>query len=392
MGILGLVLLLILGGLQQQTFNTFLLRVKLLPVEQRSAAVNDFLAAAKTTPIVEKGGEVHFVWFGKATVVAINGDVQGGWSYPDTMESIPCGEASFFYRSYLLPPDTRVDYQFIVDGRYTTDARNPRVTPSGYGPHSELAMPGFVTDPILKHRPDIPHGTLDSLVWKSGDESLKPRIVRIYTPPAYRTMSELPTLYVHDGNDALAYEYFTDVLDNLIQDGTIRPVVAVFIPPVQREEEYVGLKQRDFSRRMCDDLVPLIDRRYHTSQKPENRAMMGISNGGHVSLASVLKRPDVFLNAAGQSSTITPQLLEILDHAGAQQSSHTPFRIYTDVGTYDLGTPGAESSFLIANRRFSDELTRAGIRHVFREVNDGHEWANWRERTKTILTFFFGMK
>ena len=120
--------------------------------------------------------------------------------------------------------------------------------------------------------------------------------------------------------------------------------------------------------------------------------MMGISNGGHVSLATVFKRPDVFLNGAGQSSTITLQLLEILDNAVEHLPAHKPFKLYTDVGAYDLDYPGADGSFLSVNREFSAELTKDGIKHVYREVNDGHEWANWRERTEDILKLFFGAK
>lgn len=389
---LGFVLLFLLGSLQPQSFNTFLLRLKLLSVDKRPAAVKEYLDAARTTPIVENNSDVHFVWYGRATTVILNGDLQRGWTVPDTMESVPCGDFTFFYRSYIVPPDTRVDYQFNVDGKYGTDPRNPKITPSGYGPHSELAMPAFVSNPILKYRPDGPHGTLDSLVWKSRDDTLRPRVVRIYKPFAYETLNALPTLYVHDGDDALEFEHFTTILDNLIADKTIKPLVAIFIPPVEREKEYVGWKDREFATMLCDELVPIIDRTYHTSGNPRDRAMMGISNGGHISLATVLKRPDVFLNAAGQSSTITLQLLEILDCAASHRSSHEPFRIYTDVGTYDLDYPGADKSFLSANREFGADLTRDGIDHVYREVNDGHEWANWRERTEDILKLFFGGK
>jgi enterochelin esterase-like enzyme len=392
MSLIWFIVLFFVAGQQSTPFDTFLLRLKLLPMPQRSAAVEELLGTRKATPLVENGSLAHFVWYGRAKTVVLNGDLQRGWSSPDTMESIPCGDFTFFYRSYVVPPDTRVDYQFIVDGTYGTDPRNPRIAPSGYGPHSELAMPGFVSNTVLKFRPDIPHGTIDSLVWKSSDDSLRTRVIKIYKPYAYDSATMLPSLYVHDGFEALEYEHFENVLDNLIADKDIRPLVAVFIPPVEREREYVGLKQREFTKMLCDELVPLIDRTYHTSRKPKDRAMMGISNGGHVALATILKRPDVFLNAAGQSSTITPQLLEILDNAAEHRLSHKPFKLYMDVGTYDLDYPGADGSFLNMNREFSAELTKDGIEHVFREVNDGHEWANWRERTEDILRLFFSLK
>jgi enterochelin esterase family protein len=391
MNVASLLILFLSFGQQASSFNTFLVRLKLLPIPQRSAAVEELLGSSRATPLVENGSLAHFVWFGKANTVVLNGDLQRGWSSPDTLESIPCGDYSFFYRSYMVPPDTRVDYQFIVDGKTGTDPRNPRITPSGYGPHSELAMPGFVSNPVLKNRPDVPHGTIDSMWFTSNIDSLRPRAIKIYKPSGFPGLSNLPSLYVHDGFAALESEYFQNVLDNLIADRKIRPLVVVFIPPVLREDEYVGRRQRAFTRMLCDELVPLIDKSYPTSRKPEDRGMMGISNGGHVSLATVLKRPDVFLNGAGQSSTITLQLLEILDNAAEHRSFHKPFNLYMDVGAYDLDYPGADGSFLSMNRGFSAELMKDGIKHEYRELNDGHEWASWRERTEEILEFFFGV-
>ncbi len=392
MATLAYVLLFFLGIQSPESFSNFLLRLRLLPVDRRPLAVAEYLKAARTVPIVEGGSTAHFVWYGKASLVLVSGDLQRGWSVPDTMAKIPCGEYSLFYRSYTLPPDTRVDYQFVIDGTWSPDALNPHTTPSGYGAHSQLAMPNFSSNPSLVARTGVLRGSLDSLVWKSRGDSIRQRLVWIYRPAGYDSLKNLPTLYVHDGRDALDFEMFETLLDNLVADGKLRPIVAVFIPPVQREAEYVGLKQRAYTRVLCNDLVPLIDARYSTSRKPEDRAMMGISNGGHLSLATVLKRPDVFLNAAGQSSTVTPQLLEMMDNAVAHLSSHKPFRLYLDVGEYDLDYPGAEASFLVANRIFSAELTKAGIKHTFHIFNDGHEWANWRERTEEILLLFFGAK
>lgn len=392
MALLVFIVLFLVGNLQPQSFTAFVMRLKLVPVEKRTAVVQEFLASSRTTPLIENGNAAHFVWFGKAKSVVINGDLQRGWSVPDTMESISCGDSSLFFRSYVLPPDTRVDYQFIVDGKYGTDPRNPRITPSGYGAHSELAMPSFVSNHNLVDKPKTPHGSIDSLVWTSRDSSLTSRVVWIYKPNGYKNLKNLPTVYVHDGNEALQYEFFVTVLDNLIANRAIKPVLAVFVPPVEREYEYVGRKQRKFTKALCNELVPLIDRRYHTSRKPDERAMMGISNGGHLALATVLKRPDVFLKAAGQSSTMTPQLDEILENAVEHPPLHRPFTLYLDVGRYDLDYPGAEESFLKANQGFSAELTKDGIKHTFRVVNDGHEWANWRERTEDILDLFFGRK
>ncbi|RPI06051.1 MAG: esterase family protein [Ignavibacteriae bacterium] len=374
-------------------FEQFTARLKSMPAAERSKAVHQFIDGQPITPIIERDSIVGFYWLGKASVVAINGDLQHAWSRPDTMDAIPCGDDTLFVKSTIIPPDARLDYQFIINGKYFTDPRNPRIAPSGYGPHSEILMPKVKLSPALAPHPDVPKGTLDTLTFTSTDPSIKSRKLVVYKPAGYQHISELPSLYVHDGYDALKFAFYAEVLDYMIAEKKIQPVLAVFIPPVEREYEYVWGKYRQFRTAICNELVPLIDRLYKTSRLPQNRAMMGISNGGHISLISVLKRPDVFLCAAGQSATMTDQLSEVLDAAAGNKEGCASFRIYLDVGHYDLENgPEPDQSFLSTNRSFSRELDRYGINHVYHEFNDGHEWGNWRERTEEILIYFFSRK
>jgi len=303
-------------------FDEFIARIGKLPVEGRKEFAGKFLAGNPRTPIIEQDSVIHFLWYGKGRTVMIRGDLQQGWRTPDTLESIPCGEDTLFFRSYKVPADSRLDYQFVVDGRVTTDPRNPRTAPSGYGLHSEVVMPRFKPSSATLFRENIPHGTIDSMRFASTDDSIKPRTIRIYKPAGYDKLAEMPTLYVNDGEDALNYALIKNVLDNLIDEKKIEPVIAVFIPPVERAEEYTGLKLRGFTKAVCDELVPLIDRNYRTSRDPRRRAVIGISNGGHFSLSVLFRRPDVFRSAAGQSSAITPQLYEI--YACAAEGKRMP--------------------------------------------------------------------
>ena len=112
---------------------------------------------------------------GADSVVLVNGDIQSGWSTPDTLEKIPCGKENFFYKIYSLPPDTRVDYLFSINNNTMTDPLNPEITPSGFVTHSQLAMPLFKPDPVRNYNENIFHGTNDSLLFKSKIDSGKTR-------------------------------------------------------------------------------------------------------------------------------------------------------------------------------------------------------------------------
>ncbi len=372
------------------SFGNFVSRLQSLPESERGAVVIQFIQDFPQTPVIEKESIVSLYWFGKAKQVMINGDLQSGWSVPDTMEIVHCGDDAFFHITYIVPRDARLDYQVIVDTSVTLDPRNPAITPSGYGPHSEIAMPGFNPDTVTRYRSDIPHGTVGSIWFTSRDTSIRDRKVKIYIPAGYQNLSNLPVLFVLDGFEAIDYMSYPTVLDNLIASQEIKPVLVVFIPPADRYSEFLGPLQDAFINAICDELVPAIDRKFKTACDPRKRGITGISAGGHLALLTVFSRPDKIQCGAGQSATLSNQLYDAF-HSFLNQGKNQPtLRIYFDVGRYDLpGGTVKNLTFYQANEDFHLELEKAGIKHLFQVVNDGHEWANWRERTDDILCCFF---
>jgi enterochelin esterase family protein len=383
--------------LSAQTFQTVIQRLEQSPAEQRQRIIEPYLAAKRFSPIIEQDTLLHFVFYGTAGSVSVNGNLQH-WNNPVPLERIPCGTYSLFHKTFVVPSDARLDYQFIVDGKVTLDPHNPAVTPSGFGPHSEARMPGSVPSPYLFVRNDIPRGTIDSLPAAKIPAPLchylvGVRPIKVYKPAGYDTLSHLPTIYIHDGFEAITFAHLPTIIDNLIAAKMIPPVIAVFIPPVNRQDEYAGSRTEQFVKYLADDLVPLIDHIYRTEPSPLQRAMIGISGGGHLSLYAGLRRSDVFLNVGGQSSTITPWLTDLTKQRFASNSVSAQMKIYLDCGRYDIqsdNSPNDPFDFLRLNRNYSNLLSSLHIPHYYKEVNDGHEWANWRERMPEMLIYFFG--
>lgn len=349
-------------------------------------------------PVVEKDSLLHFVYYGRAGSVLLNGNLQR-WNDPDTLRRIDCGDASFFYRTYVVPSDARLDYQLIVDGTVSLDPLNPNVTPSGYGPHSEIRMPKFVPTPFRRKDESVPAGTITEINFYRylrpplSRYTIAGRDVKVYLPHGYESMSDLPVVYVHDGIQAIEFADVPVILDNLIAQKKIVPVVAVFIPPVARQHEYLTGGREMYVDALCNELVPMIDKNFRTAREPEKRAMMGISNGGHFTLYTVLSRPDIFRNAGGQSPTISAELLELTQRQSDRNALPPGLKIYLDCGTYDIrryNPVWGDIDFLKSCREYSELLASLRVPHFFKEVNDGHEWANWRERMPDMLIFFFG--
>jgi enterochelin esterase family protein len=385
--------------LSAQSFQSVIQKLEQTSEEKRQPIIERYLNSIKISPIIEQDSIVHFVLYGKADTVLVNGNLQH-WESPQLMQEIPCGPYSLFYRTFIVPPDARMDYKYTIDGKEKLDPQNPNITPSGFGPHSELRMPKFVSSPYLVSRNGIARGTIDSLapalVYPAPlKHYLSPvRPVKIYRPAGYDTLNRLPVVYVHDGFEAIAYARMPVILDNLIADGKIPPVLAVFIPPVNRFEEYIGPGHDRFVRFLADDLVPLIDVLYRTDRSPQHRAVIGISAGGHIALYAALKRPDVFQNVGGQSSAITLLLTFVTKEQKMNDRIPPQMKIYLDCGRYDIiGTDPMTGryTFLQQHRDYSDLLSALRIPHYFKEVNDGHEWASWRERLPEMLIYFFGI-
>ena len=358
--------------------------------DERQELVQQFLKEHPESPVIEGDSLICFFRYGKADTVLLNGDLQVGWGRPDTMNFINCGDETFFFKICTAPPDSRLDYQFIVDGKETTDPLNKRITPSGYGFHSEVVMPHFIPDTFRIFRKNVPYGCVDSILFISKEKEISPRPVKVYKPSGLDTLSALPSLYVMDGFKSLEFMSFTNVLDNLIADKKIQPVIVVFLEYINDDDNLFLEKNERLTKVLCNELVPLIDQRYKTDVSPRNRAIIGISAGGHFSLITAFNRPDVFLNAAGQSTTITEELFNVMSKASENKKLLNESRIYFDVGFYDLTAGTIDNhTFLTANRKLNDEMKNAGFNYRYQEFNDGHQWANWRERTDDILIYFF---
>ncbi len=384
--------------LSAQTFESVIQKLEQSPVEQRRKIIEQYLNTKKTSPIIEQDSILHFVLYGAAESVAVIGNIQQ-WQNAVPLQKISCGEFSFFHSTFIVPSDARLDYQLIINGKFRTDPQNPRITPSGFGLHSEVQMPKFIRTPYIYYRSDIWHGVIDSIAPLVNIPAplnhyfIARRPIKVYRPAGYDTLAALPSVYVHDGFEAIDYALVPTILDNLIAEGKIPPVIAVFIPPVNRENEYVGNAMDRFAAYLAKELVPLIDAMYRTSRTPSYRAMTGISDGGSITLTTALTYPELFGNAGIQSGSITTVLSERTRVAAAAGKFPAGLRIYMDCGRYDIPMTGSDFDhldFLTIHRRYDSLLTSFRIPHYYKEVNDGHEWASWRERFPDMMLYFFG--
>ena len=244
----------------------------------------------------------------------------------------------------------------------------------------------------------------------------------IYLPPGSEGGGrDYPVLYLlHGGGTGQPSDWFTlagidQVLDRLIAEGRIRPLIAV-APDGRRPDDGPAsyfLDDADGAARwqtaFLEDVMPVVEARHPVL--PDRRAVMGLSMGGFAALVYRLDHPDLFAGAAALSPALrTDEQLMALspdDYADrfatllgpglagkarltdrwngfspaamastASSLSRIP-SIYVDTGSDD--------SFFEGTAQLHIALRDAGIRHRFRVSERGHDWPAWRAMLEGAL-------
>lgn len=355
------------------------------------------LVKNRRVPLITADGVV-FLYKGDAQSVSWRGDFNFYVSAGSILGKRING-TDLWYGIAKFPRDSRTEYQVVVnDSDGQLDPANPRTRKGGFGTNSVLTMPDFSVTDYTQTRADVPHGavtdwiTLDSKAWGASIN------YRVYTPPSYENGDRFPVLYVTDGND------FGDpgigrmpaVLDNLIGDGKIAPVMAVFIDarnpadPSDNQREIQFLRRPDdFAAFITGELVPTIDGQYHTNAAREARALIGVSYGGAFTTYAGLKYPQVF----GDLVIFSPAYW-VYDSAGqamgdfvrgtlAQKDGANPQKVFLSVGIpgWDVGDLKPWAA-LFRQHGASDV-------QIFHS-QEGHSWGAWDGLMDEMLAYFFG--
>ncbi len=156
---------------------------------------------------------------------------------------------------------------------------------------------------------------------------------------------------------------------------------------------------------IVEELIPEIDKKFHTKTDRANRAIAGLSMGGYGAIKFGLKYPDKFILAGSFSGAIgitdlpaaSKQFISVKNVFGEDDSQarkdNDDFRIIRDMPAEKLkGLPflyvscGTEDMLVFPmNYNFLKLLTEKRVKHEYRQLPGAHNWAFWDAEVQEFL-------
>jgi enterochelin esterase-like enzyme len=327
------------------------------------------------SPIIN-GQWATFVYRGDAREVEIVGEMTD-WERRGLKFS-PLAGSGIKYYSIKFPADARIEYKIIVDDQWMLDPLNPSKKDNGVGgENSYLLMPRYKATDYTRERAGVKRGRIEPLDLPADAQGRK-RTARVYLPPGYdQSSARYPTVYMSDGIEYLERASANVIVDNLIAEGRMQPVILVCLAPIERNKEY--WMNKEYVDWLAAKLVPMIDVKYRTMASSDARAAAGVSLGGLTSVYAAFVHPEVFGNVLGQSSAVQVNNEKVLDELSTVPRQ--PIKWYLEVGRYE--------GLIAVNRKLKATLEKQGYRPAYREVNAGHNWTHWADELAEGLSYLF---
>ena len=357
------------------------------PITQE--AIDQFVRA-HSFPLVEDS-HVTFVFQGEADEIRLRHFIYG---LPTAQPFHRVAGTNFWYFILELPPGSRVEYKLEISrgghNEWIRDPLNRHLAHDPFGANSVCQGAGYSkpswSEPHAETRP----GTLQDIVVRNSAFGGSRRVT-VYLPARFRATRRYPLLMVHDGGDYLKYASLKAVLDNLIHNLEVAPLIVALTHPVNRLDEYPD--NQAHGRFLAEQLLPLMEERYPVLGVPSARGLMGASFGGVASLSTAWRYPGTFGRLLLQSGSFAftdighhhrgPAFDRVVEFVNAFRTNpgKPSETVFMSSGTYE--------SLIYENRSIVPLLQATGMTVRYEEAPDGHNWENWRDRLRVGLSWLF---
>ena len=312
-------------------------------------------------------------------------------------------------------------YSFSVDGLKVLDPGNGEYQRDGARYDNLLMISGPASD-LWDFKPDIPHGTVQTIWYPSEILKQKGRRMYVYTPPGYEiSTAKYPVLYLLHGGGGDEDAWTTMgranvIMDNLIALGKAKPMIVVMpngnatqivsqgyaygptpprqsvqapAPPPEQAAQGRGpgvpgvgpegargggrgapqVYEGSYPQSLVKEVIPFVERNFRVIPNKDNRAIAGLSMGGGHTTMATNNNPGVFgwigvWSAGGQDTEEYVNTLKKVKDGGVNQ-------YWIGAGTTDFAMDGAKTLYAAAQK--------AGLNTTFHTAAGAHFWFIWRQ-------------
>lgn len=273
--------------------------------------------------------------------------------------------------------NARIEYLIAYGaGDYRLDPNNPRRAERVGGPASEVVMPGYRPPPDFSSDPVAERGRVVEADVRGA--IVGQRHVFVYTPPGYRPGRQYRLAVFHDGALVVNTGQAPQVLDWLIAHEEIPPIVAVFVEPASRTDDFrQASPMRDF---VGIELMAWVASHYNVTPLAADHAIIGISAGARGAIDAMTAFPGVFGRAAVMMPAITDAELQ---HVPVRRGEEPQLTLVVLAAAYDRLNAASAS-------RLRDTFAARGHHVTFLEVSEGHSTRTWKTHLGDVLVSVFG--
>jgi len=359
-------------------------------LKQHPPAVSvDAFLAGHEVPVVE-GSYCTFLYRGEADEVHLIQRIVG-LSGRLPMSRLP--GTDLWYGVLDLPEGSRLEYQIETRRgdhvERVNDPLNPRRSYSPVGNSSVCFAHGYTTPEWTQPDPEARPGELTELVVDSRALG-RDCSATVYLPAGFRRSASYPLLIVHDGGDFLQYSAAKVVLDNLVHRREVAPVVAAFLHPKDRLNEYADSPAH--AQFVTHELLPQLASEFPLTRQPSRRCLLGSSFGAVAALSTAYRFPRTYGSLVLLSGSFV-SAPEGTDHGGGpafdpvvkfinqyrRKPRRVADRLYVSCGAYE--------PLVVRNRAILPAFESTGMVVRYVEAPDGHSWVNWRDRLRDALSW-----
>ncbi|WP_276380905.1 alpha/beta hydrolase-fold protein [Flavobacterium sp. H4147] len=240
---------------------------------------------------------------------------------------------------------------------------------------------------------NVPHGLVSENIYFSKLTNSFRRCL-VYTPDGYNenTKTRYPVLYLQHGSFEDETGWSSQgkanlILDNLIASKKAVPMIIVmdngYAYKDQKNTPSDKNKPREsiFEEVLIKEVIPMIDAKFRTIPKRENRAIAGLSMGANQTMRIMMNHLDTFSYYGGFSGTANypnSDAIDVSSFLDGKYKDGNALNKQIKLFWFGLGTK-EPAPFPKSVGAFRNMLEQQGIKYEYYESPEtAHEWLTWR--------------